>query len=228
MAKECYLCKRNDIGFGAKIAKKKDYQSLILTIFTELQNMNDKDVICYSCQSTLNKKHAIEIFNHVKSESTEKQFQVWLSDKEVRLDILPEVEKSMIEKDHVSDYQHTVTTESMQANEKSQTPISSKTTGIFRSNSLKKHEDSDLFARTLQYKPYWNKNGVIQYKDENIAILQRAWGRQVEFIIAYSDLTKEGYQLMAIDEGKTGGQASGGFTGGVNSYYYFQRIPKTQ
>lgn len=29
---------------------------------------------------------------------------------------------------------------------------------------------------------------------------------------------------MAIDEGKTGGQASGGFTEGVNSYYYFQKM----
>ena len=33
---------------------------------------------------------------------------------------------------------------------------------------------------------------------------------QVEVIVAYDDLTKEGYQLMAIDEGKEGGQASGG------------------
>ena len=80
----------------------------------------------------------------------------------------------------------------------------------------------DLRRRVDQYKPMWDKNGIIQYKDEFIAILQRAWGSQVEFIIAYSDLTKEGYRLMAIDEGKTGGGQ--GMTGGVNSYYYFQKI----
>jgi len=30
-------------------------------------------------------------------------------------------------------------------------------------------------------------------------------GSQVEFIVAYDDLTKEGYRFMAIDEGKEGG-----------------------
>ena len=98
----------------------------------------------------------------------------------------------------------------------------------YDTEKTKKERFEDLRRRVAQYKPMWDKNGVIQYKDEFVAILQRAWGVQVEFIIAYSDLTEEGYQLMAIDEGKTGGQASGGFTGGVNSYYYFQRIPKTQ
>ncbi|MGI0022963.1 MAG: hypothetical protein ACRD9Q_08900 [Nitrososphaeraceae archaeon] len=88
----------------------------------------------------------------------------------------------------------------------------------------KKERIEDLRRRVGQYKPMWDKNGVIQYKDEFVAILQRTWGVQVEFIIAYSDLTKEGYRLMAIDEGKSGGQSSGGFTGGVNSYYYFQKI----
>ncbi len=88
----------------------------------------------------------------------------------------------------------------------------------------KKERLEDLRRRVDQYKPRWDKNGIIQYKDEFVAILQRVWGSQVEFIIAYSDLTKEGYQLMAIDEGKSGGQSSGGFTGGVNSYYYFQKI----
>jgi len=29
---------------------------------------------------------------------------------------------------------------------------------------------------------------------------------------------------MAMDENKTRGQSSGGFTGGVNSYYYFQKM----
>ena len=80
----------------------------------------------------------------------------------------------------------------------------------------------DLRHRVDQYKPMWDKNGIIQYKDEFIAILQRAWGSQVEFIIAYSDLTKEGYRLMAIDEGKEA--QAGGLTGGANAYFYFQKI----
>jgi len=36
------------------------------------------------------------------------------------------------------------------------------------------------------------------------------------------DLTKEGYRLMAQDEGKSG--SSGGLSGGVDSYYYFQKM----
>jgi len=47
---------------------------------------------------------------------------------------------------------------------------------------------------------------------------------QVEFIIAFDGLTKEGYRLMAVDEGKSGGDSSGGFTGGVNSCFYFQNM----
>ena len=34
------------------------------------------------------------------------------------------------------------------------------------------------------------------------------------------DLTREGYVLRAIDEGKTAGDS---YTGGQNSYYYFQK-----
>lgn len=56
---------------------------------------------------------------------------------------------------------------------------------------------------------------------KRIAILQRHYGAQVEFIIAFDDLTAEEYALKAIDEGKTGD--SQGLSGGVNSYFYFQK-----
>lgn len=78
-----------------------------------------------------------------------------------------------------------------------------------------------LLARTPEYKKKWNKTGIIQFKNERIAILNRSVGAQVEFIIAFDDLTAEGYELKAIDEGKTGN--SEGFSGGINSYYYFQK-----
>jgi len=88
----------------------------------------------------------------------------------------------------------------------------------------KKERYEQLRRKINIYKPSWDKDGVIQYKTEYIAILQRKWGMQVEFIIAFDDLTKEGYRLMAVDEGKSGGDSSGGFTGGVNSYFYFQNM----
>lgn len=97
-------------------------------------------------------------------------------------------------------------------------------TALQNPEQVKTERLQNLIMRIDQYKPAWDKNGVIQYKTEYIAILQRSWGRQVEFIIAFDDLTKEGYRLMAIDEGKSDGDSSGGFTGGVNAYFYFQKI----
>ena len=78
-----------------------------------------------------------------------------------------------------------------------------------------------LASRVDDYKPLWDKNGIIQFKNEQIAILKRAIGVQVEFIIAFDDLTKEGYRLIVIDEGKETGM--GGLGGGISSYFYFQK-----
>jgi hypothetical protein len=55
-----------------------------------------------------------------------------------------------------------------------------------------------------------------------MAILQKTWGDQVQFIVAFDQLTEEGYELKEIDEGKSGGDA--GFSGGVNAYFYYQRM----
>ena len=80
----------------------------------------------------------------------------------------------------------------------------------------------DLKQRSPEYKKHWDKHGIIQFKNERIAILHRGQGAQVEFIVAFDDVTKEGYRLMAIDEGKA--TNIGGVTAGVSSYYYFQKI----
>ena len=88
--------------------------------------------------------------------------------------------------------------------------------------NAQKAEMAALKARVPEYKPNWNQGGVIEYKDEYCAILYRGRGAQVEFMIAFSDITKEGYRLMVQDEGKTA--SAGGFSGGVDSYYYFQKL----
>jgi hypothetical protein len=80
---------------------------------------------------------------------------------------------------------------------------------------------SDLQSRIDEYKPFWDKGGVIQFKNERIAILRRTWGLQVEFIIAFDDLTKEGYRLVVHDEGKEAKDTI--LSGGVDSYFYFQK-----
>ena len=85
-----------------------------------------------------------------------------------------------------------------------------------------KQERNELSIRSAEYKQKWNKNGIIQFKNERIAILKRQIGSQVEFIVAYDELTKEGYRLMAIDEGKEGN--TGNLTGGLSAYFYFQKM----
>ena len=63
----------------------------------------------------------------------------------------------------------------------------------------------------------------IQFKNDKIAILKRAQGAQVQFIVAYDQLTREGFRLMSIDEGATV-DGGAGFSGGISSYYYFQKM----
>ncbi len=76
--------------------------------------------------------------------------------------------------------------------------------------------------RHNEFKRVWQKGRVVQFKNDKIAILMRAHASQVQFIVAYDQVTREGFRLMAIDEGKEG--SIGGITGGVTSYYYFQKI----
>ncbi len=79
-----------------------------------------------------------------------------------------------------------------------------------------------LISKIPDYKMRWDKTGIIQFKNERMAVLNRIWGRQVEFIIAYDELTNEGYQLMAVDDGRV--PSSEGISTGLNSYFYFQKI----
>ena len=88
-------------------------------------------------------------------------------------------------------------------------------------DQAKKERLDRLQSKITEYKLMWDKNGVIQFKNERMAILQRRWGMQVEFIVAFDDVTREGYELKAVDEGKTAGES---YTGGQNSFYYFQKI----
>jgi hypothetical protein len=91
-----------------------------------------------------------------------------------------------------------------------------------QSEQPKKQVLQDLSGRAKSYKPRWDKNGVIQFKSEYICILQRKWRSQVEFIVAFEDLTRDGYRLMAID---SAGKSSDDIVpAGTESYYYFQKM----
>lgn len=87
---------------------------------------------------------------------------------------------------------------------------------------LKKEEKKDLEFAEAEVKSKWKKSGTIEYKDEYCAILHRLINNKVQFIKAFSDITKEGYRLMAQDEGSS---VNVGFVNaGMDSYYYFQKI----
>lgn len=113
-----------------------------------------------------------------------------------------------------------VETKSSSSNEK---PVTKDTSKAINRDSITTRNDLEQLTslRHDTAKREWDKNGTVQYKDDYIAILQRMWGAQVQFIIAYSQLTKEGYRLMAIDEGMQGSVSN--IAGGVNAYFYFQR-----
>lgn len=85
---------------------------------------------------------------------------------------------------------------------------------------LKKVRYQNLKTRVERYKCMWNKDSVVQFKSDSIAILQRKPASQVEFIIAFEDLTKQGYELKVIDTGKE----TSSFSYSVDSFYYFQRF----
>ena len=87
---------------------------------------------------------------------------------------------------------------------------------------LKKEEKKDLEFAEAEVKSKWKKSDTIEYKDEYCAILHRMINNKVQFIKAFSDITKEGYRLMAQDEGSS--VIVGFVNAGMDSYYYFQKI----
>ena len=97
--------------------------------------------------------------------------------------------------------------------------------GKDNSKNIKKEREKDLYQRTELYRPLWDKNGIIIFKNERMAILKRVQGQIIEFIIAFDDCTNEGYRLMTTSEG-TRWNASGKFeaSGGETAYFYFQKM----
>jgi len=89
------------------------------------------------------------------------------------------------------------------------------------SGDIEENEKIDKGIAEVQKK--YKKHRLYEYKDEYCAILERIAGAEVAFIKAFSDLTREGYRLMAQDEG--GSLNLGGIvSAGVNAYFYFQKI----
>ena len=88
-------------------------------------------------------------------------------------------------------------------------------------NHQMKKLDEDLTKRSEPAKANWNKGGVYVWKSANTAVLQKRTGSQVQFYLAFEDLTQQGFVLRAQDEGREG--SASGFSGGINSFYFFQK-----
>ena len=63
-------------------------------------------------------------------------------------------------------------------------------------------------------KATWDKKNVVQFKNERIAILENKHGNQVQFIVAFDQVTKEGYNLMGVSTPQDTGV----------SHFYFQKM----
>ena len=75
------------------------------------------------------------------------------------------------------------------------------------------------------YKFQWDKKNVVQFKNERIAILKNEQNKQVQFIVAFDQVLKEGYVLIGTaDSQDSSGLASKSFGGSAASVmFYFQK-----
>jgi len=61
-------------------------------------------------------------------------------------------------------------------------------------------QTQDDFIESLvdDYKRSWNKGGIIEYKNERMAIVNKTAGKTVQYIIAMEILMSEGYKLEGV------------------------------
>jgi len=77
-----------------------------------------------------------------------------------------------------------------------------------------------------RFKATWDKKGTVVYKNERIAVLKAENGRVVQFLVAFDQVTKEGYRLMESGVGLDKQSTLAGGLGGTSNitYLYFQRM----
>jgi hypothetical protein len=156
-------------------------------------NWTDNGFICGNCHNQVFEKNAVGVYNYFKLNLSNDQFTQTVLNSGLRWVTIAQNE---LQKNPTN--QSTITT-----NEKELERI-----------TLERHDE---------FKAHWNKDKTVQFKNDKIAILRRHVGGQVQFIVAFDQVTREGFKLMAIDEGKSidGGA---GITGGISSFYYFQKV----
>lgn len=211
--KICEICNVEIKNSGFKIEEIKINAKMMNFEDSVLNKTSETGFLCMKCGSKIYSRHAVNVYNYQKEKLLPEEFNHLLKSGQ---DWIPIAQAELASTQTPID-------------ESLKTEISTMNTISVSTKNLVRITTADELNRliSLQHddvKSQWNKNAVVQYKSESSVILQRMWGSQVQFIVAFDRITKEGYRLVAIDEGKSGGQSSGGFTGGVNAYFYFQKM----
>ena len=232
---DCFEC-RIKLGWNSpKIngKKMKEVQQLVKFSDNVLDRMNDKDVLCGDCNDKFGKRHALELYNYDKNTLSEKEWENYFKMPETKV-IVQEAERILTEQHSTSTTSPTggalpstesPTSEATVSTNSAVPKSTSNTTSSNQSNMATISADqlrALTSSRHDEFKAQWDKNGLVQFKNDKIVILKRMVGQQVQFIVAYDKITEEGYRLMAIDEGMTA-QGSG-FSGGASAYFYFQKM----
>jgi hypothetical protein len=229
---DCFEC-RTKLGWNAQKVSGKDMKKVQQMVgFSDefLDKMNDKDVLCMDCNEKFGLRHALEMYNYNKKNIPEKDWETYLKHPDT-ISIVQEAERLLAEQSSTGtgssvDPSGATPSTGGDAIPVSNTTVSTSNTTPTIQNTLNVTSSDELRAITAsrhnEFKAQWDKNGIVQFKNNKIAILKRVVGQQVQFIVAYDKVTEEGYRLMAIDEGIT---ASGsGFSGGASAFFYFQKM----
>jgi hypothetical protein len=189
----------------------------------ELTNsMNEADSVCLDCLKKFQIRNALEYYKHFEKTMNSSDFKSFKENKDLR-EVVEKAEQLLAKqnstqisssaRDTITSSNDTVTKSTSNTTSTNQNNMDTISADQLRALTSSKHDE---------FKAQWDKTGLVQFKNDKIAILKRMVGQQVQFIVAYDKITEEGYRLMAIDEGITA-QGSG-FSGGASAYFYFQKM----
>ena len=221
---DCFDCGKN-ISWKEAKRSKKDIKVIEDAAGFEDEvekRMDEKDRLCIPCVEALHTRHALKVYNYFKSNLNEGQWKNYEKDWPT---VVEKAELLLAEQQSTSS-----PTGGAIPSTSSAVPKSTSNTTSSNQSNMESISADQLRALTSsrhdEFKAQWDKNGLVQFKNDKIAILKRMVGQQVQFIVAYDKITEEGYRLMAIDEGITA-QGSG-FSGGASAYFYFQKMEYVQ
>ena len=187
------------------------------------KRMDEKDRLCIPCVEALHARHALKVYNYFKSNMNESQWENYKKDWPTVVEKAEQKPKGVLPSGFSTT--ESPTSEATVSTNSALPKSTSNTTSSNQSNMATISADqlrALTSSRHDEFKAQWDKNGLVQFKNDKIVILKRMVGQQVQFIVAYDKITEEGYRLMAIDEGMTA-QGSG-FSGGASAYFYFQKM----